>query len=111
MQDLFKQFQGILYALFTELSCCGGLLAFCLCYVLKEDKKLGWCPPSNESGQIFVQAREWMRRDKDTLVPLTYDEDEKILKLINKYISHDVGNHLFTKWKSSQEFAWQGHSI
>jgi hypothetical protein len=66
--------------------------------IKKYDKKIGWCPPNNDSGQIFVPARLWMERDKNTLVPLIYDKCEGFLKFIDKYFSHAVGNHLFAKW-------------
>jgi hypothetical protein len=55
-----------------------------------DDKKIGWCPPSNNSGKIYVNARGWTSDPQESKP--TYDQAEQFLRFIDKYVSSNVGN-------------------
>jgi hypothetical protein len=61
-----------------------------------DDKENGWFPPSDNSGKIYVNARGWTSNPQD-LNP-TYDQAEHFLWVLDKYISHAVGNCYFLQW-------------
>ncbi len=62
-------------------------------------QKLGWFPPSNNSGKIYVNARGWTSNPQDSKP--TYDQAEHFLRFLDKLVSHAVGNHFFLKWSKS----------
>ncbi len=62
-------------------------------YINTDYKEIGWCPPSDNSGKIYVNARVWSS-DHHESKP-TYDQTEHFLRFIDKYLSYAVGNHYF----------------
>jgi hypothetical protein len=60
------------------------------------DKENGWFPPSDDSGKIYVIARGWTSNPQDSIP--TYDQAEHLLRFLDKYIIHAVGNHYFLQW-------------
>jgi hypothetical protein len=60
------------------------------------DNENGWFPPSNSSGKIYVNARGWTSNPQDSKP--TYDQAEHLLRFLDKYVSHAVGNHYFLQW-------------
>ncbi len=65
-------------------------------HIITDDNKNGWSPPSNSSGKIYVNARGWTSYPQDSKP--TYDQAEHILRSLDKYGSHAVGNHYFLQW-------------
>jgi len=58
-----------------------------------------WCPPSDNSGKIFVTVRRWTT-DLQHAQP-TYDDLEDFMRFLDKYVGHAVGNHYFMQWSKS----------
>ena len=69
-----------------------------LCDIV-DDNDGGWCPPSDNSGKIFVTVRRWTT-DLQYAQP-TYDDVEDFMRFLDKYVSHAVGNHYFMQWSKS----------
>ncbi len=65
-------------------------------YIISDDKEIGWCPPSDNSGKIYVNSLGW-KSDHQESKP-TYDQAEHFLRFIDKYVSCAVGNHYFLQW-------------
>ncbi len=65
-------------------------------YIDTYDKEIRWCPPSDNSGKIHVNARGWTSGHQESKP--TYDQAEHFLRFIDKYLSHAVGNHDFLQW-------------
>jgi hypothetical protein len=61
-----------------------------------DDKENGWFPSSDNSGKIYVNARGWTSNPQDS--KHTYDQAEHFLRLLDKNVSHTVGNHYFLQW-------------
>jgi hypothetical protein len=59
----------------------------------------GWFLPSNSSGKIYVNAKEWTSYPQASKP--TYDKAEHFLRFLYKYVSHAVGNHYFLQWSKS----------
>jgi hypothetical protein len=51
-------------------------------YVNTDDKEIGWCPPSDNRGKIYVNARGWTT-DHQELKPM-YEQAEHFLGFIDK---------------------------
>jgi hypothetical protein len=66
---------------------------------MKNDKAIGWCPSSDNSGKIYVNARTFTRDSQDS--EPTYDQAEHFLWLIDKYVCCVVGNHIFLQFSKS----------
>lgn len=64
-----------------------------------EDKQSGWCPPSDNSGRIYVNAREWASAPLESRP--SYENAEHFLRFIDKYVSQAVGNHHFSQWSKA----------
>jgi hypothetical protein len=64
-----------------------------------DDNENGWFPPSNSSGKIHVNARGRTSNPQDSKP--TYDQAEHLLRFLDKYVSHAVGNHYFLQWSKS----------
>jgi len=64
-----------------------------------DDNESGWCPPSDNSGKIFVTVRRWTT-DLQYAQP-TYDDLKDFMWFLDKYVSHAVGNHYFMQWSKS----------
>jgi hypothetical protein len=62
-------------------------------HINTDDNENEWFPPSNSSGQIYVNARGWTRYPQESKP--TYDQAEHFLLFLDKYVSHAVGNHYF----------------
>jgi hypothetical protein len=62
-------------------------------YINTDDKEIGWCPPSNNIGKIYVNARGWTSDPQESKP--TYDQAEHFLRFIDKYVRHAVGSHHF----------------
>jgi hypothetical protein len=65
-------------------------------YINTADKEIGWCPPSDNSGKIYVNARGWTSDHQESKP--TYDQAEHFLRFIDKYVSRAVGNYYFLQW-------------
>jgi hypothetical protein len=65
-------------------------------HINTDDKKNEWFLPSHNSGKIYVNARGWTSDPEDS--EPTYDQLEHFLRFLDKYVSHDVGNHYFLQW-------------
>ncbi len=68
-------------------------------HINTDDNENGWIPPSNSSGKIYVNVRGWASYTQDSKP--TYDQAEHFLRLLDKYVSHAVGNHYFLQWSKS----------
>ncbi len=68
-------------------------------HINTDDNENGWFPPSNSSGQIYVNARGWTSYPQESKP--TYDQAEHFLRFHDKYVSHAVGNHYFLQWSTS----------
>jgi hypothetical protein len=64
-------------------------------FVFAEDKHIGWCPPFDNSGRIIVESRSSWTKPRAT--SLTYNDIEKFLRFIDKYVKQAVGNHNLSK--------------
>ena len=62
-------------------------------HINTDDNENGWFPPSNSSGKIYVNARGWISYPQESKP--TYDQAEHFLWVLDKYVSHAVGNHYF----------------
>jgi hypothetical protein len=62
-------------------------------HVNTDDTENGWLPSSNSRGKIHVNARGWKSYPQDSKP--TYDQAEHFLRLLDKYVSHAVGNNSF----------------
>ncbi len=65
-------------------------------YINTDDKEIGWCPPSDNSGKINVNSRRWTSDHQESKP--TYDQAENILRFIDEYVSRTLGNHYFLQW-------------
>jgi hypothetical protein len=65
-------------------------------HINTDDKEGGWLPPSDNSGNIYVNARGWTSNPKDSKT--SYDQSEHFLRFLDKDVSHAVGNHYFLLW-------------
>jgi hypothetical protein len=68
-------------------------------HINTDDNEIGWYPPSSSSGKIYVNARAWTSYPQDSKP--TYVQAEHFLRLLDKYVSHAVGNHYFLQWSKS----------
>ncbi len=68
-------------------------------HINTDDNENGWFSPSDNSGKIYVNAREWTSNPQDS--KHTYDQAEHSLQFLDKYVSHAVGNHYFLQWSKS----------
>jgi hypothetical protein len=68
-------------------------------HINTDDNENGWFPPSNSSGKIYVNARGWTSYPQESKP--TFDQAEHILRFLDKYVSHAVGNHYFLQWSKS----------
>jgi hypothetical protein len=68
-------------------------------HINTDDNENGWLPPSNSSGKIYVNARGWTSNPWNSKP--TYDQAEHFLRFLDKYVSHDEGNHYFLQWSKS----------
>jgi hypothetical protein len=59
-------------------------------------KENDWFPSSDNSGNIYVNARGWTSNPQDSKP--TYDQAEHFLWFLHKYVSHAVGYHYFLQW-------------
>ncbi len=66
---------------------------------ITDDKDRGWAAPSDDSGKIFTYTRLWSCDPQDSTP--TYDQAEHFLQFLDKYVSHDIGSHLFFQWSKS----------
>ncbi len=66
-------------------------------HINTDDNEYGWLPPSDNSVKIYVNARGWTSNPQDSKP--TYDQTEHSLQLLDKYISHAIGNHYFLQWR------------
>ncbi len=57
------------------------------------------CPPSDNSGMIYVISRGWTSDHQESKP--TYDQAEHFLRFIDKYVSRAVGNHYFLQRSKS----------
>jgi hypothetical protein len=64
-----------------------------------DDNENGWLTPSDNSGKIYVNARGWASNPQDSKP--TYDQAERFLRFLDKYVSHAVGNHYFLQCSES----------
>ncbi len=62
-------------------------------YINTYDKEIGWCPPRDNGGKIYVNSRGWTSDDQESK-PM-YDHAEHFLRFIDKYVSRAAGNHYF----------------
>ncbi len=60
---------------------------------ITDDTDRGWAAPSDNSGKIFTYTRLWACDSQDSTP--TYDQAEHFLQFLDKYVSHDIGSHLF----------------
>ncbi len=65
-------------------------------HINTDDNENGWFPPSNSSGKIYVNAREWTSYPQESKP--TCDHAEHLLRFLDKYVSHAVGRHCFLQW-------------
>ncbi len=65
-------------------------------YINTDEKEIGWCPPRDNCEKIYVNARGWKSDPQES--KLMYDQAEHFLRIIDKYVSHAVGNHYFLQW-------------
>jgi hypothetical protein len=65
-------------------------------HINTDHKENVWFPPSDSSGNIYVNARGWTSNTQDSKP--TYDQAEHFLRFLDKYVSHAVGNHYFRQW-------------
>jgi hypothetical protein len=68
-------------------------------HINTDDNENGWSPPSDNSRKIYVNARGWTSNLQDSKP--TYDQAERFLRFLDKYVSHAVGNHNFLQWSES----------
>ncbi len=67
---------------------------------ITDDKDRGWAAPSDDSGKIFyIYTRLWACDPQDSTP--TYDQAEHFLQFFDKYVSRDIGSHLFLQWSKS----------
>ncbi len=69
-------------------------------HINKDDKKIGWCPPTDNSGKIYVNSRRWTSDHQESKP--TYDQAEHFLRCIDKCVSCAVDNHFFLQWSKSR---------
>jgi hypothetical protein len=62
-------------------------------HINTDDKEIGWCPPGDNSGKIYVNAKGWTSDPQES--EPTYDQADHFLGFIDKYVSPAVGNHTF----------------
>ncbi len=62
-------------------------------YINTDDKENRWCPPSDNSGKIYVNSRGWISDHQESKP--TYFQAEYFLRFIDKYVSCAVGNYYF----------------
>ncbi len=62
--------------------------------------KNGWFPPSDNCGNIYVNARGRTSNPQDS--KSINDQAEHFLRFLDKYVSHAVGNHFFLQWNKSK---------
>ncbi len=65
-------------------------------HINTDDKEIGWFSPSDNSGNIYVNARGWTSDPHDSKP--SYDQAEHFLWFTDRYVSHAVGNHYFLQW-------------
>ncbi len=68
-------------------------------YINTDAKEIGWCPPSDNSGKIYVNAMGWTS-DPQESKPM-YDQAEQFLRFVDKYVTRAVGTHYFLQWSKS----------
>jgi hypothetical protein len=51
-------------------------------YINTDDKEIRWCPPSDNSGKIYVNSRGWTSNHQESKP--TYDQAEHFLMFIDK---------------------------
>ena len=97
MQALFEQFQGKFYSISTWkwFSDTNEIMIYVF-RINTDDREIGWFPPSDNSGKIYVNARGWTSNPHASKP--TYDQAEHFLQFLDKYVSHAVGNHYFLQW-------------
>ncbi len=71
-QELFEQFQGKFYSIYTWkwFSDTNEIIIYVF-HINTDDNENGWFPPSNSSGKIYVYARRWKSNPQDS--KHTYD--------------------------------------
>ncbi len=69
-------------------------------FVFAEDEHIGRCLPFDNSGRIFVESRSSWKKSWAT--PLTYNDTEKFLHFIDKYVKQAVENQNLNKWIKSK---------
>jgi hypothetical protein len=69
------------------------IYVFC---IITDDKEIEWFPPSDNSENMYVNARGWTSNPQGSKP--TYDQTEHFLQFLDKYVSHAVGNHYFLLW-------------
>jgi hypothetical protein len=65
-------------------------------HINTDENENGWFPPSDNSGDIYVNARGWTSNHQHSKP--TYDQAEHFLHFLDKYVSHAVGNYYFLQW-------------
>jgi hypothetical protein len=65
-------------------------------HIYADNNENGWFPLSNSSGKIYVNAKGWTSNPQDS--KSTYDQAEHFLRVLDKYVSHAVGDHYFLQW-------------
>ena len=65
-------------------------------HIHADDKKNGWCPPTDKRGRIFVNVRALAKEPQD--IAPSYDKTEHFLRFIDKYVSRAIGNYQIAKW-------------
>jgi len=68
-------------------------------WYIVDDNEGGRCPPSDNSGKIFLIVRKWTI-DLQHAQP-TDNDLEDFMQFLDKYVSHAVGNHHFMQWSKS----------
>jgi len=68
-------------------------------WYIVDDNKGGWCPPSDNSGKVFVTVRKWTT-DLQHAQPTDKDLED-FMWFLDKYVSHAVGNHHFMQCSKS----------
>ncbi len=65
-------------------------------HIHADDKKNGWCPPTDKRGRICVNVRALAKEPQD--IAPSYDETEHFIRFIDKYVSRAIGNYQIAKW-------------
>jgi hypothetical protein len=77
-QDLFEQFQGKFYSIYTwKWFSDNNEIMIYVFHINTDDKENGRFPPSDNSGKIYVNARGWTSNPQDSKP--TYDQAEHFL--------------------------------